>query len=147
MRVTNKRKRQEKNNDDTEHLSQSLSQLSVSQPKVKKQATTEAMTVTEKEDPLPYNHIRRYKPSYLKVPDHVFVRMLAKAITGGDEIIKYLNTTEKIASIRQMIELTNDLNYIDLQRQFWQAHYNVGLKEGFCTVIFFEILGMPNSSI
>ncbi|CAF2794300.1 unnamed protein product [Rotaria sp. Silwood2] len=82
MRATNKRKRQEKNNDQTEHLSQSLSQLSVSQPKAKKQATTEAMTATEKEDPLPYNHIRRYKPSYLKVPDHVFVRMLAKAITG-----------------------------------------------------------------
>ena len=29
-----------------------------------------------------------------------------------------------------MTELTNNLRYFDLQRQLWQYHYDLGLKEG-----------------
>ena len=132
MRATNKRKRQDNNSDDTtEHLSQSLSQLSVSHGKIKKQATTGLVKDNQDEESSSCNDSRRYKPSYLKMPDHVFVRRLAKSTHDGHQIIQYLDTKEKIDFIRQMTELTNDLQYFDLQRQFWQDHYDVGLKEGF----------------
>ena len=134
MGATNKRKRQDKNNDDddnAEHLSQSLSQLSVSQRKAKKQATTGPMKDNQDEESLQCHDSRRYKPAYLRVPDYTFVRLLARTINNSGKIIQCLDTKEKIDFIRQMTELTNDLQYFDLQRQFWQDHYDVGLKEGF----------------
>ena len=56
--------------------------------------------------------------------------MLANATTDGGRIVQYLNTKEKVDFIRQMTELTNNLRYFDLQRQLWQYHYDIGLKEG-----------------
>ena len=101
---------------------------------MKKQATT---TVTEvdlienkSEQSVTSHNVLRFKPAYLRVPDHTFVRMLANATTDGDRIVQYLNTKEKVDFIRQMTELTNNLRYFDLQRQLWQFHYDLGLKEG-----------------
>ena len=101
---------------------------------MKKQATT---TVTEvdlienkSEQSMSSHNVLQFKPAYLKVPDHTFVRMLANATTDGDGIVQYLNTKEKVDFIRQMTELTNNLRYFDLQRQLWQFHYDLGLKEG-----------------
>ena len=83
------------------------------------------------EPSLPSDENRSRKPTYLKVPDQVFVRMLSKAIEDGDRIVEYLNTKEKIDFIRHMTELTNDIHYLALQQQFWQDHYDRGLKDGF----------------
>ena len=101
---------------------------------MKKQATA---TVTEvdlienkSEQSVTSHNVLRFKPAYLRVPDHKFVRMLANATTNGDRIVQYLNTKEKVDFIRQMTELTNNLRYFDLQRQLWQFHYDLGLKEG-----------------
>ena len=101
---------------------------------MKKQATT---TVTEvdlienkSEQSVISHNVLQFKVAYLKVSDHTFVRLLANATTDGDRIVQYLNTKEKVDFIRQMTELTNNLRYFDLQRQLWQFHYDLGLKEG-----------------
>ena len=72
----------------------------------------------------------RFKSAYLKVPDHLFVRMLVNTTTDGDRIVQYLDTKAIVDFIRQMTEATNNLRYFDLQRQLWQYHYDLGLKEG-----------------
>jgi hypothetical protein len=71
-----------------------------------------------------------FKSQYLKVSDQIFKQMLSNAIPNGDTIIQYLNTNEKVQFVRQMTEITNHLQYIDLQRHLWQDYYNIGLKEG-----------------
>ena len=48
----------------------------------------------------------------------------------GDRIIEWLDTEDKISFIRQMARVTDELRYFELQRQFWQDHYDLGLKEG-----------------
>ena len=126
-----KRKRDELSPDDVRHLSQSLSQLSVSRHKAKKQTAAgpkedEQVEATSS----PCGDTQRYKPDYVTMSDHDFVRMLSEAVDGGDQIHRYLDTKEKIDLIRQMTELTNDLRYLDLQRQFWQDHYDHSSKEG-----------------
>ena len=60
----------------------------------------------------------------------IAVKMLANAITDCHGIVQYLDTKEKVNFIRQMTEVTNNLRYFDLQRQLWQYHYDLGLKEG-----------------
>jgi hypothetical protein len=108
--------------------------LSISQRKAKKQATTTVIEVdlieNKSEQSVTSHNVLQFKPDYLKVPDHKFVRMLANATTNGDRIVQYLDTKEKVDFIRQMTELTNNLRYFDLQRQLWQYHYDLGLKEG-----------------
>lgn len=56
--------------------------------------------------------------------------MLVEAIINGDQLASYLNTNEKLQFVRQMTEVTNQLQYLDLQRQLWQGYYNLGMKEG-----------------
>ena len=76
------------------------------------------------------HNVLQFKPVYMKVHDHTFVRMLASTTIDGVKIVQYLDTKEKVDFIRQMTELTNNLRYLDLQRQLWQYHYDLGLKEG-----------------
>lgn len=71
-----------------------------------------------------------FKPHFSKVSDRVFKQILSNAIKGGHQLVQCLNTEEKIAFIRQMTELTNQVQYLDLQRHLWQDYYNIGVKEG-----------------
>ena len=65
----------------------------------------------------------------LKMPDHIFVRMLSKTAEKGERIIQWLDTGKKIDFIRQMAQVTNNIRCFDLHRQFWQEHYDLGLIE------------------
>ena len=124
MAATNKRKRDALTGDDeTGPLHQSLSQMSISRQKVVKQPKLDGeRLVNDKHRP--------HTPSYLKMPDHIFVRMLSKTIEQGERIIQWLDTKEKIDFIRQIAQVTNNVHYFDLQRQHWQDHYDLGLREG-----------------
>jgi hypothetical protein len=55
--------------------------------------------------------------------------MLADAIQDGDQIVQCLNTKEKLQFIREITEVTNNLQYIDLQRHLWDDYSNLGMKE------------------
>ena len=60
------------------------------------------------------NHIKEFKPRYLRMSDKV---MLSNEIEHDDNTIQCLDTKEKIEFVRQMTEATNNLYYFDLQRQ------------------------------
>ena len=132
------------------NVNRSFSQLSISQenPKKKMATATRAETITndqsnnqilpvlnannqkETDESLPLNSLSSLKPSYLKVPDKIFKQMLSNAIEGGDQIVQYLDTHEKLQFIRQMTEATNNLYYIDLQCHLWQDYFDLGTNEG-----------------
>ena len=64
-----------------------------------------------------------------KRTDKIFKQMLSNAIKDGSEIIRYLDTSEKVEFVRQMTEVTNNLQYLYLQHDLWQEYYNLGMKE------------------
>ena len=59
------------------------------------------------------NHIKGFKPRYLRMSDKVFKQMLSNEIEHGDNTIQCLDTKEKIEFVRQMTEATNNLYYFD----------------------------------
>ncbi|CAF3868203.1 unnamed protein product [Rotaria sordida] len=155
IRLGNKRKHQELNKDDI-NFNRSFSQLSISQRNSKKKKTTTTTTRNnqsnnelsnivsdnnkqqnkkeeeedeENNESLLNNYIQRFKPQYLKVPDQIFERMSSNAILNGDKIVQCLDTNEKLHFVRQMAEVTNHLQYIDLQRHLWQDYFNLNTIE------------------
>ncbi len=46
---------------------------------------------------------------------------------------KFLDTNEKVIFIRQLLELTNKLNYSKLQDEQWSYYYHLGITEGIWT--------------
>ena len=76
------------------------------------------------------NHIKEFKPRYLRMSDKVFKKILSNEIEHNDNTIQCLDTKEKIEFVLQMTEATNNLHYFDLQRQLWQAYDDIGKKEG-----------------
>ncbi|CAF1411814.1 unnamed protein product [Rotaria sordida] len=66
------------------------------------------------------NYIQKLKPQYLKISDQIFKQMLSNAIENGDKLVKCLDTNEKLQFVRQMTEVTNNLQYIHLQHHLWQ---------------------------
>ena len=129
MTQKNKRKRDVLSNEAAGPLSQSLSQLSISQQRIVKQPKLDVIENDQQEQPL-LNDKHQRTPNYLIVPDSIFIRMLSEAIDHGKQIISWLDTKEKIDFIRRMAKATNDIRYFDLQRQLWQDHYDLSLKEG-----------------
>ncbi|CAF4487867.1 unnamed protein product [Rotaria sp. Silwood2] len=151
--LENKRKRQEANKDDI-HISQSFSELSISQMNPKKTKSTIEDQQSDKEvldlvngdineqqqqennkheednDLVSTNYVKRFKPRYLRVSDKILKQMLSNAVEDGDKIIQCLNSNEKLQLVRQMTEAANNLYYIDFQRQLWQAYFDLGMKEG-----------------
>ena len=124
-------------------VNRSFSQLSISHEHIKKkkitatnQSNNQVLTVVngdnqeENHESLSTHYVQKFKVHYLKVPDKIFKQMLSNAIKDGSEIIRYLDTSEKVQFVRQMTEVTNNLHYIDLQRHLWQDYYNLGMKEG-----------------
>ncbi|CAF4184381.1 unnamed protein product [Rotaria sp. Silwood2] len=72
----------------------------------------------------------QFKPHYLKVSDKIFKQMLSNSVQDADKIDQCLNSDKKIQFIRQITEVTNNLYYIDLQRQLWQNYFELGMKQG-----------------
>lgn len=129
--MTNKRKRDALTDDDQAgDLHLSLSQLSISQGNVVKQSKFAEIDSDSDDERSVSETIRPRISGYLKTPDHVFVQTLSKTMAKGNRIIQWLDTEEKISFIRQMAQVTDDLRYFELQRLFWQDHYDLGLKEG-----------------
>ena len=151
IQSTNKRKHQDFNQDDI-HMNQSFSQLSISQRDFKKKKNTdihrshqELSKIVDnnnnkstqqndkeenKQSSPTINCQEKSKPQYLKVSDRVFKQMLSNSIKDGDKLVQLLDTNEKLQFVRQMTEVTNNLQYLTLQRQLWQDYYNIGINEG-----------------
>ena len=82
--MTNKRKRDALTDDEqTEDLHQSLSQLSIAQGTAVKQSQIDEMESDPDDERSVNEAIRTNKPAYLKTPDHVFVEMLSKTVEKG----------------------------------------------------------------
>ena len=64
-------------------------------------------------------------PRYLTTSDKAFKQMLARAAPDGCPIVQWLDTDEKLRSVRQLTHTTNTLNYVKLQQQLWQEYYQV----------------------
>ena len=78
-----------------------------------------------------HNHeMELLKPQYLRVSNCRLRQVLVDSIPNGDQIALCLNSDEKIQFIRQMTEVTNQLQYLDLQRLLWEEYFNIGMKEG-----------------
>ncbi|CAF3327482.1 unnamed protein product [Rotaria socialis] len=123
-RTTTENKRKRQVNTDEINISQSLSQLSISQRNPKKTKSTSQNNLSEQNDLQ-----QRFKPRYLRVSDKILKQMLSNTTEDNLDIGKCLDTTEKVQLVRQVIEATNNLYYYDLQRQLWQEYYNIGTKE------------------
>ncbi|CAM4819724.1 unnamed protein product [Rotaria magnacalcarata] len=123
-RTTTENKRKRQVNTDDVNISQSLSQLSISQRNPKKTKSTSQNNLSEQNDLQ-----QRFKPRYLRVSDKILKQMLSNTTEDNLDIGKCLDTTEKVQLVRQVIEATNNLYYYDLQRQLWQEYYNIGTKE------------------
>lgn len=122
------------------NVSQSLSQLSIfkeneTNTKKKKKEHAASSKTTPHNDrkekkTKKKNADQSFKPHFSKVSDRVFKQILSNAIKGGHQLVQCLNTEEKIQFIRHMTELTNQAQYLDLQRHLWQDYHNIGVKEG-----------------
>ncbi|CAF4404555.1 unnamed protein product, partial [Adineta steineri] len=102
----NKRKRPNSNRDDV-HMSQSFSELSISQINTKKQRSISKNTKKNKVDneSLSINSIQRFKPHYLRVSDKIFKQMLSNVIKDDHKTIQAIDTNEKIRFLREITEL------------------------------------------
>ena len=146
-RSEKKRKRSEVNPDD-KSVNRSHSQLSISQQTIKKKKSITNNNQSNRiasnafnhhnvnhdqqqkdNHSLSTNHMKKFKPRYLRTSDKVFKQMLSNELEHDDNTIQYLNTKAEIQFVRQMTEATNDVYYFDLQRQLWQAYYDIGAKE------------------
>jgi DNA-binding transcriptional regulator YhcF (GntR family) len=55
-------------------------------------------------------------PQYLTVPDRIFKQMLSRAVEDGEKIVQWIDTDEKLKSIRQLAHLVNLSRYLQLQQ-------------------------------
>lgn len=142
-----KRKRQDRNISDI-HLSQSLSQFSISANSTKKMKSktkdnqkydqifentidnTNKREQEEQNDIFSAIHsIEAFKPNFLEISDETLKELLVSELQNGDNIIEHLDTSEKLQFVREMTDATNTLYYIDVQRQLWQTYYDVSTHE------------------
>ena len=59
--------------------------------------------------------------------------MLVRAVADGCQIVQWLDTDEKLRSVRQLTNVVNTLNYVKLQRQLWQDYDQVETTKELCT--------------
>ena len=72
-------------------------------------------------------------PRYLNVSEKALKQMLARAAPDGCLIVQWLDTDEKLRTVRQLTHTTNTLNYVKLQQQLWQDYYQVETTKELCT--------------
>ncbi|CAF3838412.1 unnamed protein product [Rotaria sp. Silwood1] len=123
-------------------IHESLSQLTISPPSAKKQKmiNNEVQQITtngksEKKSSKckkQNNHNNKdssYVPDYLKVSNRIFKQMLISSLDGAKDIVKRLNSKEKINYIRQYTCLIHRLFYVQLQESQWQYYYDTGIQQ------------------
>lgn len=120
--------------DTTSLIDKSFSQLSISPSDVQKtKVTTDTTTSVEDknnsvDNESSINYLEQFKPRYLKVSDRIFKQILANTIENGFKLVESLNTVEKIHTVREMTEITNNLYYKDFQQNLWQEYAHVSSK-------------------
>ena len=131
--------RQQKTSSTTTY--KSLSQLSISQPSSKKQKmvnneiepiTTNGTSETQRsksKKETKHKNDSSYIPNYLKVSNRIFKKMLISSLEGTKEIVKRLNSKDKINYIRQYTYLIHRLFYGQLQESQWKYYYDIGIQE------------------
>ncbi|CAF4088251.1 unnamed protein product, partial [Rotaria sordida] len=70
-----------------------------------------------------------YIPDYLKVSNRIFKKMLISSLEDAKEIVKKLNSKDKINYIRQYAYLIHRLFYVQLQESQWKYYYDIGIQE------------------
>ena len=111
---TSKRKRMNRPVD----ITASISQLSIVPPSSKRpRATTTEVP-------------RKIVPEYLTGSDHVLKKMLSAALEGGETIVRLLDTTEKLQYARLYAQLLNDICFLKLKHEYFEAYYHVGHDAG-----------------
>ncbi|CAF3806083.1 unnamed protein product, partial [Rotaria sordida] len=121
-------------------IDKSLSQLSISQPSSKKQkmvnneiepittnGTSEKQRSKSKKE-TKHKNDSSYIPNYLKVSNRIFKKMLISSLEDAKEIVKRLNSKDKINYIRQYAYLIHRLFYVQLQESQWKYYYDIGIQ-------------------
>ncbi|CAF4560060.1 unnamed protein product, partial [Rotaria magnacalcarata] len=152
QRITTENKRKRPGSTDNINVSRSFSQLSILQRNSKKKKSTSRNNLSDNDavhatanDNQQQQHrdhnvedmdhsseesyMQQFKPRYLRVSDKIFKRVLSNTIDQDNNMVKNLDTKEKLELVRQVTEATNNLYYFDLQRQLWQEYYDIGMKE------------------
>ncbi|CAF5134985.1 unnamed protein product, partial [Rotaria sp. Silwood1] len=114
-------------------IHESLSQLTISPPSAKKQKmiNNEVQQITTsgnsekksskcKKQNNHNNNDSAYVPDYLKVSNRIFKKMLISSLDDAKDIVKRLNSKEKINYIRQYAYLIHRLFYVQLQESQWK---------------------------
>ena len=70
----------------------------------------------------------RTLPDYLRVSDRQFKLMLSKVVADGHQIMQWLDTDDKMKSVRRLTNSVNALCYYKLQQQLWNDYYRIGLE-------------------
>ncbi|CAF4444022.1 unnamed protein product [Rotaria sp. Silwood2] len=139
MKKSTKRKRRDRSSQPpSTTIHESISQLTISPPSPKKQkmtnnemkqATTNGTSKkkSNKEDNV--NNNSSYVPDYLKVSNRIFKQMLISSLDDAKDIVKRLNSKDKINYIRQYTCLIHRLFYVQLQESQWKYYYDIGMQE------------------
>ena len=122
--MTQKRKREVSNKIEMP-MNKSFSQISISQGKSKKNKGSKPINNDKQKQRvlLSDSSISTMLPRYLTTSDKAFKNMLVGAVPDGCQIVQWLNTDEKLWSLRQLTNTANTLNYVKLQQQLWQDYY------------------------
>ncbi|CAF4135759.1 unnamed protein product, partial [Adineta steineri] len=109
----------------------SVSQISMVQPLEKRLRSTTArfLDVVQPKDKSDKS-TSAVKPNYLKTSDHIFKKMLSTALEGTEDIIRLLDTPEKLKYTREYAQLVNDLFYLRLKQDFWKDYYKILVATG-----------------
>ncbi|CAF1623403.1 unnamed protein product [Adineta steineri] len=104
----------------------SVSQISMVQPLEKRLRSTTApfLDVVQSKDKSDRS-TSAVKPNYLKTSDHIFKKMLSTALEGTEDIIRLLDTPEKLKYAREYAQLVNDFFYLRLKQDFWEDYYKI----------------------
>ena len=109
-RETNKRKRMSR----PVGVTASISQVSIVPPLSKRTRVTNTTEVPMK-----------IEPDYLKVPDYAFKKMLSVALEGGEAIVQFLDSPEKLQYARHYAQLVNDICFLKLKQNYYEQYYRV----------------------
>ena len=96
-------------------LTELVSQLSISQScskkkkMKKKRPKNSSMNMSNKEA---FSFASTSLPQYLTVPDRVFKQMLSRAVEGGEKLVQWIDTEDKLESIRRLAHLINLSRYL-----------------------------------
>lgn len=107
----------------------SVSEMSISNVPKKRQCVVTTTNIEEEQQTKTSQSIFDYKPKYLQVPDQVFKQMLSKSLTGADDLIQSLDTSEKMQYVRTYAHLLNNIFYWKLEQNYWENYYNVCTTE------------------